>query len=110
VRKICPHCKIETALERNTANLLGADAGIRVNKGEGCPRCAGTGYRGRVGVYEMLVINDDMSKIILNKAPAGELKAAAVKAGMTTLRKAALKKLIDGVTTVEEVLRVTMDA
>ncbi|MDM8555214.1 GspE/PulE family protein [Desulfococcaceae bacterium HSG7] len=111
VRRVCSHCKIKTALERNTANLLKLrNNGIPVYKGEGCPHCSGTGYRGRVGIYEMLVADDDMSKIILKKAPASVLKAAAVKAGMTTLRKAALKKLVSGVTTVEEVLRVTMDA
>jgi len=111
VRRICSHCKTEAPLEPNTANLLElADTEISVYKGEGCSHCSGTGYRGRVGIYEMLAVNDDMAKIILNKAPAGVLKAAAVKAGMITLRKAALEKLADGVTTVEEVLRVTMDA
>lgn len=110
VRKICSNCKIESTLEPKTANLLGLeDAGLTVYKGQGCAQCAGTGYRGRIGIYEMLMVNDDMAKIILNQEPAGVLKAAAVKAGMTTLRQAALKKLIDGVTTVEEVLRVTMD-
>jgi len=111
VRRICSHCKTEAPLEPNTANLLGlADTEISVYKGKGCSHCSGTGYRGRVGIYEMLVADDDMSKIILNKAPAGVLKTAAVKSGMITLRKAALKKLADGVTTVEEVLRVTMSA
>lgn len=111
MRRICTHCKTETVPDAGALAVLGvANKEIAVFKGQGCNRCSGTGYKGRVGIYEMLCVDDNMIKIILNKEPSGVLKAAAVKAGMTTLRNAALQKLADGVTTVEEVLRVTMDA
>jgi type IV pilus assembly protein PilB len=111
MRRICTHCKTETAPDAGALAVLDvANKKITVFKGQGCDQCSGTGYKGRVGIYEMLCVDDNMIKIILNKEPSGVLKNAAVKAGMTTLRNAALQKLADGVTTVEEVLRVTMDA
>jgi type IV pilus assembly protein PilB len=82
---------------------------IPVFKAVGCPECSGTGYNGRMGIFEILQINDRLIDLILENEPARVLKTAAVEDGMTTLRQAALEKLADGTTSIEEVLRVTMD-
>lgn len=110
IRKVCDNCKTEFKPEREAMIILDLKEGERTfYKGEGCKHCSGTGYNGRIGIYEVLNINDSMIKMILAKEPSGVIKMAAIDNGMTTIRKAALNKLKDGVTTVEEILRVTMD-
>ena len=110
VRRLCSHCKTKYTPEKEALTVLGLEPGdTAFYKGEGCDHCSGTGFDGRVGIYELLTINDDMIRIILAREPSNVLKEAAIKNGMKSLRDAALKKLKDGVTSVEEVLRVTMD-
>lgn len=111
LRRVCASCKSRAALG---AGLLTA-AKRRAEEvrdvegfhGAGCAECHHTGYRGRVGVYEVMTLTDDLRKMILGGGSAGELKAAAVDRGMRTLRQAAVRKVRQGVTTVEEALRVT---
>jgi general secretion pathway protein E len=78
-------------------------------KAGGCPACLTTGYRGRTGIYEILVMDDEVRALILAKADANAIKARAVERGMTTLREDGARKVLDGVTTTEEVLRVTAE-
>jgi type IV pilus assembly protein PilB len=77
-------------------------------KGKGCQQCNFTGMKGRIAIYEVMPVNDEIRDLILHTAPAAELDAAARRAGMKTLRQSGLMKVIEGTTTVEEVLRVTL--
>jgi type IV pilus assembly protein PilB len=72
----------------------------------GCVTCNGTGYQGRIGLYEVLVLNDEIRSLILTRASSGEIEAAAVAAGMHRLRDDGLEKVRQGVTSVAEILRV----
>ena len=80
---------------------------VSLHKGKGCDNCAGTGYRGRQGLYEVLEVTDTVRQMILDKASAREIKEQGRKQGMLTLRECAIRKLLGGVTTVEEMIRVT---
>lgn len=112
VRKICVHCVTEYSLNAEEADLLGMSltAPATIKRGPGCERCAQTGYRGRVGLYELLVISDEVRHVISSGADANAIRAQAVKEGMRTLRKDALEKLSAGITTPEEIVRVTRAA
>ena len=77
-------------------------------KGKGCQNCSFTGMKGRVAIYEVMPIGQELRDAILRAAPTAELREIAQLQGMKTLRQAGLEKVIDGVTTVDEVLRVTM--
>ncbi|MBU4375898.1 MAG: Flp pilus assembly complex ATPase component TadA [Candidatus Omnitrophica bacterium] len=113
-RRICPHCKEEAdipmaVLERVWINKAEMDKlkGKKFFKGRGCPKCNNTGYYGRMGTLEVLIIDDAIRDMIIKCVPADQLKDYAVKHGMSTLRDNALKKFINGDTTLEEVLRIT---
>jgi type II secretory ATPase GspE/PulE/Tfp pilus assembly ATPase PilB-like protein len=80
---------------------------IKVKSGAGCFECRGTGYLGRTGIFEVLAISDLVKELILEGADAPKIKREAVTHGMRTLRQSALRKLAEGVTTYEEVMRAT---
>jgi general secretion pathway protein E len=101
VRRICPQCSA-----RGLSDAIAADERARITKG--CENCRGTGFRGRVGIFELLLVDDAVRKQITARGTASEIKAAAVSAGMLTLRDDGMAKVQRGVTTVAEVLRVTM--
>ena len=111
VRKICPHCVGERSLtaEEATTLRLAVPAGkkVKVKEGQGCHECRSTGYLGRCGIFEILPIDDGIKALIVEGRDAPEIKREAVKNGMRTLRQSALRKLAEGVTTFEEVVRVT---
>ena len=115
VRGICPKCREPYEVELDWLTKLGVppqqlqahNGKVTLHKGKGCENCAGTGYRGRQGLYEILEVTDPMRELILNRAPARELKSLGVKQGMLTLRMCAVRKLLAGATTVEEMIRVT---
>ena len=109
LRKICQYCQYETALTDVEAALLEITKEVmpKVSHGRGCSRCGDTGYRGRVGLYELLVISDEIRTLINNGADAIKIQQQAMKEGMTTLRADAMKKLAAGITSPEEVVRVT---
>ena len=111
VRKSCDACLEEyhpspDAVARISA---GAPAPPRFLRGAGCAACRGTGFRGRAGVFELLVMNDRLRDAVVRRAPRSELAAAAVEAGMRPLRADGWDKVLEGVTTVEEVLRVVQE-
>jgi type IV pilus assembly protein PilB len=81
---------------------------VKLLKGKGCPVCNGTGYKGRVGLYEVMEISDDMRELVLVGASALELRKKAIENGMISLRGSGLRKIKDGITTLDEVLRETV--
>jgi type II secretory ATPase GspE/PulE/Tfp pilus assembly ATPase PilB-like protein len=80
-----------------------------IRRGRGCPECNNTGYRGRTGIYEVMVVSDKIRDLIMEKQPSERIKAQAIKEGMLTLREAALSKVLRGITTVDELMRVTFE-
>jgi type IV pilus assembly protein PilB len=112
VRRICSQCK--EPLQITTQALIDAgysadDANkVQIQHGRGCGTCNNTGYKGRVGLYEVMEINDELRELILVGASALELKKKALEQGMITLRKSGLTKVATGQTTMEEVLRETV--
>jgi len=111
-RRICPDCKAPTTLD---ASVL-AEAGItkeqaataKFSKGVGCKSCNNTGYKGRVALYEVMRFTDPLKELVLQGSSTAELKMAAIKGGMSTLRASGIQKVLEGVTTAEEIMRVTM--
>jgi type IV pilus assembly protein PilB len=113
VRRICDNCKQETETPSHTALLeLGFEAEeldkVRVFRGAGCKACNGSGYKGRVGLYEVMEITPPIKDAIITGATAVELKKMAIANGMITLRRSGLHKVRDQVTTIEEVVRETV--
>jgi general secretion pathway protein E len=111
LRRICPHCVTErhlTADEVATLRLaVPPGKRVKVKEGEGCFECRGTGYLGRTGIFEILPIDEGVKALVVKGSDAPEIKREATKNGMRTLRQSALRKLAEGVTTFEEVVRVT---
>lgn len=115
VRVICKECKEMYPVPFDFLANLGVKPEevnyakeIYLSRGKGCEYCSNTGYRGRLGIYELLEVNDEIRELTLERASAHLLKQAARKAGMMTLREAALRKVLNGITTVEEMMRVTL--
>jgi type IV pilus assembly protein PilB len=114
VRRVCGKCKVDVSGEVPQKTLI--DIGIKpeeigeikVMKGKGCATCNGTGYKGRVGLYEVMEITEGIRDLIMVGATAVEIKRKALEEGMLTLRESGLEKIKNGVTTVEEVLRETV--
>lgn len=112
VRRICDKCKEPIEVTPEALINLGVDAseaagGFPIFRGRGCNNCNDTGYRGRLAIYEILVMHEGLKELILKSASAADLKREAVKSGMSTLRMSALQKVRDGLTTIEETIRVT---
>ncbi len=111
-RKVCQNCKVETAVPEVTLKDFGFDLSQigtnKLYKGSGCDQCNNTGYKGRVALYEIMPINEDLREFILNGASTTEIKREAIRLGMRTLRKSGIKKILEGVTTIEEVGRVSV--
>jgi type IV pilus assembly protein PilB len=110
-RKICNECKYEVNISPEVLVNIGIPASeakhIKAYQGKGCDHCAGTGYKGRVALYEVMPMKDELREFVLNGASTAELKREASRIGMLTLRASGLARLKEGLTTVEEVLRVT---
>ncbi|MCX5646781.1 MAG: ATPase, T2SS/T4P/T4SS family [Phycisphaerae bacterium] len=112
VRRICSNCK--TAFEPDEAQLRDLHLteeeikGKKFYYGRGCSRCNGTGYKGRIGIFEIMVFNDEIRDLIMNRASTNVLRAAALKAGMGQLRDSGLAAIYDGITTIDEISKETM--
>ncbi len=109
VRRVCVHCNTTSPMTADEAQVLEVQAQDfpRIVRGSGCERCGGTGYRGRIGLYELMIISDDIRHLITSGSDANVIRKQAQAEGMQTLREDALDKLRQGVTTPEEVVRVT---
>lgn len=110
-RKICDNCKEEIEIPSDVLISLGIPAvevsNTKVFTGKGCKRCSNTGYRGRIALYECMPVTETLKEYILNGASAAEIKRQAIEEGMASLRMSGIAYLKEGVTTIEEVLRVT---
>jgi type IV pilus assembly protein PilB len=119
VRRICQRCIVsfdaspehlegipEDVVDR-LHEAAGKKAGLRLFKGKGCDRCNRTGYLGRLGIFELLEVNDAIRELIMKGANAGEIMKKAVEGGMTTMFEDGVQKIAAGQTTIDEVLRVT---
>jgi general secretion pathway protein E len=111
MRKICSHCTTERFLEPDEISTLrlAVPPGkrVKVKEGEGCFECRNTGYLGRTGIFEIMPMDEGIKNLIIQGSDTPEIKREAVKNGMRTLRQSALRKLAEGITTFEEVVRVT---
>ena len=114
VRKICPKCRVSqevsyTNLDPEVRKYLKKSAKVRLYKGKGCEICRHTGYTGRIGIFEVMVMNEKLNQAILAKKNVDELSQIARQTGMRTMFEDGIIKVTEGITTVEELLRVTMD-
>jgi type IV pilus assembly protein PilB len=111
-RKICKDCKAKISIPEKALLDLGvapAEAKkMDVWKGNGCATCGGTGYKGRIALYEVMSFTESVKEMVLNGASSAEIKRAAIKDGMKTLRMSGITKVGEGVTSIEEIMRVTM--
>jgi general secretion pathway protein E len=111
VRKVCPHCKEEYNLTKDECYILKVDyekvKNYKVSLGRGCDVCRGTGYLGRTGIFEVMEMTEKVREEVHEKASPLSIKKISIGQGMNTLRENAIKKLLKGVTTVDEVIRVT---
>jgi general secretion pathway protein E/type IV pilus assembly protein PilB len=112
VRRLCPACRaVDTRSPADFPSDFPIDRlrslGAKAYRPVGCPACRGNGYRGRLGIYELLVSNDEVRELASTRAPTMEIKRAAMRAGMATLRDDGWNKVLNGITSIDEVLRVT---
>lgn len=122
-RRICPACKEEYTPEQTViddirsqlGNLLPADKPVVLYKakvagnGASCATCDGSGYRGRIGIFEVFPVSDSISRLSLSRSPMKDIEAQAIKEGMITMKQDGYLKTLEGITTIEEVLRVAQD-
>jgi type IV pilus assembly protein PilB len=113
-RKVCGECKIPVDLNKQVMQTLvemgckAEDAkNAKLYKGEGCRTCSNTGYKGRIALYEVMPFGEQLKELVLQGSSTAELKAEAIRIGMKSLRQSGLSKILEGVTSIEEVARVT---
>jgi general secretion pathway protein E len=112
VRLICPACRVRHDPDLKDLRAVGVESvprGAEISRGAGCGDCRGTGYRGRTGIYEFLRMTEEFRSLTLRKAPGHEIRQRAIASGMTTLRQDGWMRCCQGLTTIEEVLRVTAE-
>jgi type II secretory ATPase GspE/PulE/Tfp pilus assembly ATPase PilB-like protein len=111
VRTVCNYCAEQYHLSEDECKILGINydetKNIHVSIGAGCPQCRGTGYLGRIGVFEVMEITEKLRAAIESKATPAKIKGIAKSEGFSTLRESAIKVLLKGITTFDEIVRVT---
>jgi type IV pilus assembly protein PilB len=111
LRKVCQKCKEEYAPSAQLLKTLDIDpdehANLKLVRGRGCKLCNNSGYKGRTGIYELLKVTPEIQELVLKKVSADEIRDMAIKQGMKSLRQSAVDKLLAGLTSPEEVMRVT---
>src|SRR3989475_1222185 len=107
VRRICAHCQTELPVPAGVRHLFGDEVPASLRRGAGCPECRGTGFSGRIGIFEMVRMNNDLRELVLTRASEQTLLQAARQNQMSTLREQCLARVREGMTTLEEVVRVT---
>ncbi|MFC1708646.1 type II secretion system ATPase GspE [Candidatus Omnitrophota bacterium] len=110
VRVICPKCKEKYTPDKEVLKQLNLSENTELYRGKGCKNCKSSGFGGRIGIFELLLINSDIKGMIISKMPANEIKKKAIETGMRILYDDGIEKVKNGVTTVEEILRVTEEA
>jgi type IV pilus assembly protein PilB len=113
IRKICMDCKEPIKVHPQLLIDLGVSPdevrSFTIYKGKGCSICNNTGYKGRLGLYEVMPMKEEVKELVLSRASTTEIKKEAIRMGMKTLRQSGILKIKNGLTTVEEVLRSTID-
>jgi type IV pilus assembly protein PilB len=117
VRVICDNCKVAYPatdevvedIKQVLGSLFPQNQPVSLNKGKGCQECNTTGYQGRVGIFEVLPMNEKISKLIMERAPASQIEDQSIKEGMISMKQDGYLKVLEGTTTMEEVLRVAQD-
>jgi len=111
VRNVCNECKEEYIPDEESLENIGItpemSSGKKIYKGKGCQDCLNTGYKGRTGIFELMILDDVMKSLILKTSDSNAIKKKAVNQGMVTLRQDGALKVLNGITTVEEILRIT---
>jgi len=110
IRRVCADCRephVPSEFQMNEMGMTSLPPGATVFKAVGCPRCSNSGYRGRTVIHELMVIDDNIRTLIVRKSDAGIIKKAALAAGMISLRDDGIQKVMQGQTTVEELMRAT---
>lgn len=114
VRKICNYCKEPYEIDTLELARMGIEVGkkgkVKLSRGAGCLRCRNTGYRGRIGIFEVLPYSEALKKMTTADTDIEKIRAQAKEEGMATLRESSIKKLLEGITTYQEVLRVTWES
>jgi type IV pilus assembly protein PilB len=109
IRKICPFCKEELKnVPENIYEKMKIPAGTPIYHGKGCEKCEKSGYKGRTAIFEILAMTRDIRELIVKDATDLEIRDKAVEQGFVTLRAAAIKQMLAGVTTIDEVMSVTI--
>ena len=116
-RRICPDCKEEYTplpevvadIKKGLGKLIDEKKEIKLSRGKKCPTCNNTGYLGRVGIFEVLPISEKIARLILERSPAGEIEKQALEEGMITMKQDGYLKVTEGITSIEEVLRVAQE-
>ncbi len=109
VRKICKNCRIEIETPPSIRKRLGLREDIKTYKGKGCFTCKDTGYKGRIGVFEILIVGREIEEAILSRATSTKMRKIAIQCGMNSLLEDGIEKIARGITTVEELMRVTVE-
>ncbi|MEJ7820576.1 MAG: ATPase, T2SS/T4P/T4SS family, partial [Rubrobacteraceae bacterium] len=110
-RKLCENCKRPVEVDKDILHEMSfpfghePDETLHFHEAVGCDRCGDTGYRGRLGIYEMMTVTDEIRDLMIRRAPTGEISRAAERDGMVRLRTDGLLKASRGITTIQEVLR-----
>jgi general secretion pathway protein E len=110
IRTLCPHCKQEYVPENAELWEIGLEQTqppLKLYRGEGCDKCMNTGYKGRSGIFEFLNVSDSIQSLMLKSSESHQLRQQAIREGMRTLRQDGVRKVMSGLTTIDEVLRVT---
>ena len=106
VRRICRFCRMTADATEEERRFLGSKEPLQLIHSVGCDQCRGSGFLGRVGIFELLAVTNNIRKLIVSQATASQIRQAALKEGMQTLRDDGCQKIRDGLTTLQEVLRV----
>ena len=113
VRTVCEECREEYTPPQKSLKDFGesetSSKQPKLYRGKGCPKCMNTGYKGRIGIFELMILDDKIRNLIMTRAPAEEIRGAARSAGMIGLKEDGVQKVRQGLTTIEEVLRVTQE-
>ncbi|MCX7966728.1 MAG: GspE/PulE family protein [Syntrophorhabdaceae bacterium] len=107
IRRICEECKEAYYPSMTVLNSIGIKEQVTFYRGKGCPACRNTGYKGRVGAFEVLIVDDDIRELVIKKASSEEIKNKALENGMTLIKDDAIRKAILGITTIEEAMTLT---
>jgi type IV pilus assembly protein PilB len=114
-RRICQNCRQEYQVDAEDLRMYGYQSEdpqekVTLWRGRGCDACRQTGYKSRIGIYEMMLVNEEVAELIVRRAPLADVREAARANGMKTLKEDGLEKVLQGVTTVDEVRRVVFTA